>query len=365
MTDTPHPTGFPISAWAIRNPVPVALLFLGLVIAGMIAYAGLPVKQFPNIQFPVVAVTITQSGAAPGEMETQITRPVEDAIAGITGVNNVSSVVTQGVSTTSIEFQMGEDLQKKTDEVRAKIDQARQILPRDIDEPTITQVEVDSAFPIITYAVSAPSMSDEELSWYVDDRISRELQSARGVAQISRVGGVAREINVIIDPVRLAARGLTAAQVNNALRGYQLDAPGGRVEIGGREQAVRVLGSVETINQLRQMTIPTVAGGFVRLSDVAQIGDGAAEPRGFARLNGRPVVGFQVSRRPPTSTPRTRWTPSWRRSRRPTRRSSSPRSSPPWRRPAPTSAPPSTCCWRACSSRPWWCCSSCATGGRR
>ncbi|WP_374472439.1 efflux RND transporter permease subunit [Phenylobacterium sp.] len=291
-----NPSHFPISAWAIRNPVPVALLFIGLLIGGLIAYAGLPVKQFPNIQFPVVAVTVTQSGAAPGEMETQITRPVEDAIAGITGVDNVQSVVTQGVSTTSIQFNMGEDLQKKTDEVRAKIDQARQVLPRDIDEPQITQVEVDSAFPIITYAVAAETMSDEELSWFVDDTISRELQTASGVAQVTRVGGVAREINVIVDPTRLAARGLTAAQVNNALASFQLDAPGGRLEVGGREQTLRVLGSVETVAQLRNMTIPTGTGSYVRLTDVAEIGDGASEPRGFARLNGRPVVGFQVAK---------------------------------------------------------------------
>ncbi len=290
------PGSFPISAWAIRNPVPVTLLFVGLVIAGLIAYAGLPVKQFPNIQFPVVAVTVTQSGAAPGEMETQITRPVEDAIAGITGVDNVQSVVTQGVSTTSIQFNMGEDLQKKTDEVRAKVDQVRQNLPRDIDEPQITQVEIDSAFPIITYAVSAPAMSDEQLSWFVDDTIGRELQTAKGVAQVTRVGGVAREINVIVDPVQLAARGLTAAQVNSALANFQVDAPGGRVEVGGREQTVRVLGSVETVAQLREMMIPTGTGAYVRLSDVAEVGDGSAEVRGFARLNGQPVVGFQVAK---------------------------------------------------------------------
>lgn len=293
----PHArTDFPISAWAIRNPVPVAVLFIGLVVAGLIAYAGLHIKQYPNIQFPMVAVTVTQSGAAPGEMETQITRPVEDAIAGISGVNNVQSVVTQGVSTTSIEFEMGEDLQKKTDEVRAKIDQVRQNLPRDIDEPTVTQVEIDSAFPIVTYAVAAPAMSDEELSWFVDDTVARTLQTANGVAQVSRVGGVSREINVIVDPDKLAARGLTAAQLNNALRGFQVDAPGGRVEVGGREQTLRVLGSVETVAQLREMTIATGDGRFVKLTDVAEVGDGGSEVRGFARLNGRPVVGFQISK---------------------------------------------------------------------
>ncbi|WP_296596566.1 efflux RND transporter permease subunit [Phenylobacterium sp.] len=287
---------FAISAWAIRNPIPVAVLFIGLVMAGLISYTGLAVKQYPNIQFPVVAVTVTQSGAAPGEMETQITRPVEDAIAGVTGVNNVSSVVTQGVSTTSVEFEIGENLQKKTDEIRSKIDQARAQLPRDIDEPQVTQVEVDSAAPILTYAVSAPSMTDEELSWFVEDTVSRVLQTAKGVAQVSRVGGVAREINVVVDPDRLAARGLTAPQVNNALRSFQVDAPGGRLVVGGREQTLRVLGTVKTVAQLRELTIPTGTGSFVKLSDVADVGDGASEVRGFARLNGRPVVGFQVSK---------------------------------------------------------------------
>ena len=287
---------FAISAWAIRNPIPVAVLFIGLLMSGLIAYSGLAVKQYPNIQFPVVAVTITQSGAAPGEMETQITRPVEDAIAGVTGVNNISSVVTQGVSTTSVEFEIGENLQKKTDEIRSKIDQARAQLPRDIDEPQVTQVEVDSAAPILTYAVAAPTMSDEELSWFVDDTVGRVLQTAKGVAQVSRVGGVAREINVVVDPDRLAARGLTATQVNTALRGFQLDAPGGRLVVGGREQTLRVLGTVKTVEQLRELTIPTGTGSFVRLADVADVGDGASEVRGFARLNGRPVVGFQVSK---------------------------------------------------------------------
>jgi HAE1 family hydrophobic/amphiphilic exporter-1 len=286
-------SGFPISAWAIRNPVPVAVLFIALVLAGLIAYTGLPVKQFPNVEFPVVSITVTQNGAAPGEMETQITRPVEDAIAGLSGVRNVTSTVTLGISTTAIEFELGEDLQKKVDDVRQRISQTRAVLPREIDEPIIQRVEIDSA-PILTYAVAAPAMSDAELSWFVDDTISRTLQAEPGVAQVARVGGVNREINVLVDPDRLAARGLTAAQVSQALLGFDVDAPGGRVAVGGREQTVRVLGSANTLATLRAMTIPTGGGRYVRLTDVADIGDGSSEVRGFARLNGRPVVGFQV-----------------------------------------------------------------------
>ena len=296
MSEPHHERRFAISAWAIRNPVPVAVLFLGLILAGLISYAGLPIKQYPNVQFPVIAVTVTQNGAAPGEMETQITRPVEDALAGVTGVKTVQSVVTQGVSTTSMQFEIGENLQKKTDDVRSKIAQARAVLPRDIDEPIVQQLEIDDAAPILTYAVSAPGMTDDALSWFIDDTMSRELQGAKGVARVTRVGGVSREINVVVSPDRLAAHGLTATQVNTALRGFQTDAPGGRVNVGGREQTLRVYSNVASVAQLRELNIPTGGGKFVKLSDVADIGDGASEVRGFARLNGRPVVGFQVSK---------------------------------------------------------------------
>ncbi|HEX3366457.1 efflux RND transporter permease subunit [Phenylobacterium sp.] len=287
---------FAISAWAIRNPVPVAVLFLGLIMAGLISYIGLPIKQYPNIELPVIAVTVTQNGADPGEMETQITRPVEDAVAGVSGIKNIQSTVTDGVSTTSMEFEIGEDLQKKTDEIRTKMASARAILPRDIDEPIIQRIEIDSAAPILTYAVSAPTMTDDEVSWFIDDTVARTLQAANGVSQINRVGGVSREINVVINPDRLAARGLTATQVNTALRGFVTDSPGGRVNIGGREQTLRVYSNPASVAQIRDMTIPTGSGRFVKLSDVADVGDGASEVRGFARLDGRPVVGFQVSK---------------------------------------------------------------------
>ena len=295
MSHTPSDPGgsFQISSWAIRNPVPVAVLFIAMTLAGLIAYGGLPVKQFPNVQFPLVTVTITQNGAAPSEMETQVTRPVEDAIAGLPDAKNVYSTVSQGVSTTSIEFELGHDLQKKTDDVRTRIDQTRAILPREIDEPTVTKVEIDNQ-PILTYAVEATGMSDSELSWFIDDTISRGLQASKGVSQVSRVGGVNREINVIVDPDKLTARGLTAASVNTALRSFNVDAAGGRVQVGGREQTLRILGAVNTLSALRDLTIPAGQGRFIKLTDVAQVGDGSAETRGFARYNNRPVVGFQV-----------------------------------------------------------------------
>jgi hydrophobic/amphiphilic exporter-1 (mainly G- bacteria), HAE1 family len=282
-----------LSTWGIKNPIPVALLFLAAVLGGSIAYGFLPIKQYPNIVFPAVLVVVTDSGAAPAEIKTQITRPIEDAMAGIAGVRDMQSEISQGNSTTEVEFELGEDLQKVTDEVRQRVDQARVNLPREIDPPTVERIEIDSS-PILTYAVSSPDMSPSQLSWFVDDTVSRALQGADGVAQVSRVGGIDREINVIVDPDRMAAQGLTATALNVALAAFNTNIPGGRVDIGGREQTVRVLGEADTVARLRNLTIPTSGGRYVKLSDVADVGDGAGEPRGFARLNDRPVVGFQV-----------------------------------------------------------------------
>jgi HAE1 family hydrophobic/amphiphilic exporter-1 len=287
--------GLRISSWAINNPIPVVVLFIAAILAGLISYGSLPIKNFPNISFPLVAVQVTRSGSAPAEMETQITRPIENAMAGIQNVESISSTITQGVSVTDIEFHLGTDLQKATDDVRSKVDQTRNVLPRDIDPPVTQRIEVDDQ-PIITYAVVAPTMSTVDVSWFIDNTIARTLQAEEGVSQVFRTGGLDREINVLVDPVRLAANGVTASQVNDTLALVNLDAPGGRVAIGGQEQTMRVLGAALNVDQIRNLMISTGPGRFVRLGDVADVGDGSAEARGFAELDGRPTVGFQVSK---------------------------------------------------------------------
>lgn len=283
-----------ISAWAIRNPIPVTLLFILLTISGAIAYARMPVKQFPNVNLPIVTVTVTQSGAAPTEMENQITRPIENALTGVPGIKNISSTVTLGASVTSLEFELGSDLQKVTDDVRTTVERTRVELPPGIDPPTVQRVDLDSA-PIVTYAVSADKMTDTELAWFIDNEVTRALQAEKGVGQVSRIGGAEREIAVILDPQRMAGLGVTSAQVNSALAAFHTDAPGGRADIGNVEQTVRVIGSAADVAQIRNLSIP-VQGRFVRLSDIAEVGDGQGEVRGFARLDGRPVVAIQVSK---------------------------------------------------------------------
>ncbi|MHB8286267.1 MAG: efflux RND transporter permease subunit [Caulobacteraceae bacterium] len=285
---------FRISAWSIRNPIPIAIFFLALTLMGLISYSQLPIKEYPNISFPVVSVTVTQSGAAPTEMENQITRPIEDAISGISNVKHISSSVTLGVSSTTIEFELGTDMQKVTDDVRTAVDRTRVLLPIGIDPPNVQRVDIDSA-PILTYAVSSNAMSPVDLSWFVDDTIARTLQSEKGVAQVIRVGGVDREINVTLDPERMTAFGVTAPQVNAALYSFNVDETGGRANIGSQEQTVRVLGQAQTVASMRDLVIPA-AGRYVTLGDVAEIGDGEAEARGFARLDNRPAVAFEVNK---------------------------------------------------------------------
>ncbi|MGO2279019.1 MULTISPECIES: efflux RND transporter permease subunit [unclassified Psychrobacter] len=284
-----------ISAWAIRNPIPVALLFIVLIIAGMSGYRALPIKLYPDVSFPIVQVNVTLSGAAASEVETQITRTVEAAVSNVSGVKHVQSVVTQGVSSSTIEFEIGEDPQEATDEVRSAIDRIRSSLPNSIEEPIVQRFDVDSA-PIVTYAVSTETMTDVELSWFVEDTVARDLITQEGVAQVDLVGGVNREINVTLDPSRLQALGLTAPNINDALRTSSTDVPGGRSEIGEREQTVRVLGAAESVQALNDLVIPSVSGNTVQLSDIATVSSGPAERRGFASLNGQSVVGFQVKK---------------------------------------------------------------------
>jgi len=283
-----------ISSWSIRNPIPIILMFVVLTLAGVGSYFKLRTNNFPDVDLPVVAVTVVQPGAAPTEMETQVTRIVEDAVAGLGQVRHIQSVVNEGVSTTSIEFQLGVDLEKVTNDVRNAVSGTRQNLPADVQEPIVQRIEF-TAIPFVNFVVRAPGMSPEELSWFVDNTISKRLLSIKGVSQISRDGGVNREIRIKLDPARLEASGVTAAAVSNQLRAQNINLPGGRGAIGGEEQAIRTVGSAQSIEQLRETLIP-VGGRTVRLGDLGEVTDEWSEQRGRARFNGEEVVGFGVSR---------------------------------------------------------------------
>ena len=284
-----------ISGWAIRRPIPSVMLFVILMVLGAVSFVKLPITRFPNIDVPVINITVTQTGAAPAELETQITKKVEDAVAGLTGVKHITSTLTDGRSVTTIEFRLEINSDRALNDAKDAVARVRADLPRSIDEPIIERLDV-VGLPIVTYAATAPSMTPEELSWFVDDVVARDLQSAKGVGQVERVGGVTREIQVTLDPNRMLALGVTAADITRALKAVNIDLAGGRSDLGAQEQSIRALGGAKTLTDLAQTPLMLTGDKLLRLSDVAAITDTFAEPRTFARLDGQPVVGFSIYR---------------------------------------------------------------------
>ena len=284
-----------ISAWSIRNPVVPIVLFIGLTLAGLVSFMRMDVQDNPDIEFPVVIASISQPGAAPSEIENQITQRVEAAVRTLPGVRSISSTANEGSTSTVVEFEIGTDINQSVNEVKNAIDQIRGELPDGILEPFV-QKETTSSQPIAYFAVGAPDMTIEQLSWFVDDQVVKRLLAIDGIGKAERNGGVNREIRVILDPARMQSLGVTAAQVNNALRQVNLNAAGGRAEIAGSRQSVRVLGNAADAYELSQTQIALGGGRTVQLADVATVTDSFGEQTRIGKVRGKQVVNFSVSR---------------------------------------------------------------------
>ena len=284
-----------ISSWCIRNPVPPIVLFVGLLLAGLISFSGMQVNNNPDIDFPAAIVAVPQPGAAPNEMESQVTQRIESAIRSVEGVDEINSTVREGVSETFVQFEIGTPTDRAVNDVRNAIAQIRGNLPDGILEPQVTRVDI-AGDPILYVGAETTDMSLEELSWYVDNTVARRLLSVSGVAAVTRTGGVDRTIRVILDPAALQSQGITAAQVNQQLRQSNINATGGRAEIAGSEQSVRVLGNAPSAYQLSQTQIALPGGRYVRLADLGEVKDAYSEQRTLAKMNGRQVVTFEVQR---------------------------------------------------------------------
>ena len=284
-----------ISAWSIRNPVPTIVLFLFLMLAGAVAFTKLRINNMPDVDIPTVTVSVSWSGAAPTEMETQITRLIEDSVAGLGNVDHIRSTVSEGSSSTSVEFAIGTDIDRATDDVRNAVSSVRANLPQDVLEPTVRRID-NTGQPILTFVVDAPSMQPDDLSWFIDNDVAKSVLSVNGVSKIVRSGGVDREIRIRLDPDRLMALGITASEVSERLKNENVNQPGGRTTLGSAEQAIRTIGSVTEIEQLAEMRLSLSDGRSVMLSDLGVVESSWAEPRQRARLDGKEVIGFSVYR---------------------------------------------------------------------
>jgi len=286
---------FNISAWSIKKPVPTIVLFLILTVVGWFSFISLGIDINPDIDVPTVLINVTQPGAGPAELESQVTKKIEDAVAGLGNIDYMISTVSDGNSRTTISFVLGTDSDRATNDVRNAIAQIRQDLPQDINDPIVERLEF-SGGSVITYAVKSDQRSVEELSNLVDQTISRALLGVRGVAQIQRVGGVDREIRINLNPDRLQSLAITATQVNDQIRALNINLPGGRAEVGGSEQSIRTLGSATSVDILKTYEILLPQGGSVALSSLGTVEDKFGDVRQTARLNNQPVVAFQVLR---------------------------------------------------------------------
>ncbi len=284
-----------ISAWSIRNPIVPILAFIGLMMAGLFAFQDMDVQDQPDIEFPVVIISISQPGAAPPEVENQITQRVEAAVQTLDGVETIRSTASEGNSQTVIEFALGTDIAEATNEVKSEIDNIRGELPDGILEPRVFKQQTSSQ-PIVSFGVSADDMTLEQLSWFIDDTVTKQLLTVEGLAEVRRSGGVDREILVVLDPGRMQSLGVTASQVNSALRQANINAAGGQAEIAGSRQSVRVLGNAASAYDLSQTQIALGGGRSIKLADIARVQDSVGEIRTLAKVDGKQVVTFSITR---------------------------------------------------------------------
>ena len=284
-----------VSSWSIKNPIPAVMLFVMLCFAGMVSFGSMKVQNFPDIDLPTISVTASLPGTAPAQMETEVARKIENAIASLQGLKHITTKVQDGSAIISAEFRLEKPIQEALDDVRSAVNRIRSELPGDLKDPVITKLDL-AGQPILAYTVRSANMDAEALSWFVDNQIARKLLAVRGVGAVNRVGGVERQIHIALDPQRLQALGASAADISRQLKQMQSDSSGGRTDVAGGEQAVRTLGSVTNAQTLSRISLTLADGRRLRLDQVASISDTVAEPRSAALLNGQAVVGFEVSR---------------------------------------------------------------------
>ena len=284
-----------VSSWSIKNPIPAVMLFVMLTFAGVLSFKSMKVQNFPDLELPTVTVSASLPGAAPAQLETEVARKIENAIAPLQGLKNIYTKVQDGGVTITAEFRLEKPTQEAVDDVRSAVQGVRSDLPSDVRDPVVSKINL-SGSPILALTIRSANMDDEALSWFVDNTVARRLLGVKGVGSVVRVGGVSRQVDVALDPMKLQSLGATAADVSRRLRQVQTESAGGRADLGGSEQPMRTLATVKTVEELARLELTLSNGQRVRLDQVATVKDTVAEPRALALLNGVPVVGFEITR---------------------------------------------------------------------
>ncbi|HEX5276277.1 MAG TPA: efflux RND transporter permease subunit [Fluviicoccus sp.] len=284
-----------VSSWSIRNPIPSVLLFVMLTLLGLMGFRAMKIQNFPDIDLPTVSVTATLPGASPAQMETEVARKIENSVATLQGIKHIYTKTASGTANVTVEFRLEKPTQEAVDDVRDAVSRIRADLPGDLRDPVISKMNL-AGTPVLTYTIDSSRMDEEALSWYVDHDVNKALLSVKGVGSVSRVGGVTREVRIEPDPEKLLALNASAGDISRQLRQVQQEASGGRTDIGGLEQSVRTIATVQTAEELAAMEIPLSDGRRVRLDQLASVQDTVTEKRSAALLDGKPVVSFEIVR---------------------------------------------------------------------
>jgi HAE1 family hydrophobic/amphiphilic exporter-1 len=284
----------------IRRPVFATMLILFLVVMGLDSYRKLGVDFFPKVEFPIVTIRTTLRGASPEEVESQVTKRIEEAVNTVSSIDDLNSVSAEGISLVTIQFMLSKDADVAAQEVRDKVAQVVSTLPDDADPPVVDKIATDAS-PIVNVVISSPR-DLRETTKIVDDRLKKNLESLPGVGQIRFVGERLRQIQVWIDPDKTFARQINVDQIRNALATQNVEVPGGRIDQGAREISVRTLGRVEKPADFNRIIVANSNGVPVRINDIGRVEDGFEEPRSLARLDGQPAVVLEVRKQAGTNT---------------------------------------------------------------
>ena len=283
------------ATWSIRNPVPAILLFVMLALAGFYSFRQLPIANLPDMDLPRVTISLSQPGAAPAQLETEVARKVENALATLSGLKHIRTSITDGLVQITVEFVLGTKPADAVIDAKDAVDRVRSDLPSDLLQPTVSAVRAGTG-PLLVYAVAASAMDEEALSWFVDDTLNKAVMNVPGIGRFERLGGVQRQVRVEVDPVHLVALRVTAADVSRALRSTEQASSGGRAQVGGGQQALRTDATVQLAGDLRNLPIVLSDGRRINLDQVATVTDAHAERTQLALLDGKPVVGFKIYR---------------------------------------------------------------------
>lgn len=284
-----------VSSWSIKNPVPAVILFILLSFAGLLSFNAMKIQNFPDLDLPTITVVAALPGASPAQLENEVARKIENSIAKLQGLKHIYTEITDGNVTITAEFRLEKSTQEAVDDVRSAVSEVRADLPTDLRDPIVSKLNVAGS-PILAFTIHADSMDDEALSWFVDDTLTKKLLGVKGVGNISRVGGVTRQVIVALDTAKLQALNATAADVSRQLRNSQIEVAGGATKMSGRDQPIRTLANVKSADALAKLEIVLSDGRKIRLDQVANVRDTFAEPKSMALLNGKTVVGFDVMR---------------------------------------------------------------------